>query len=75
AIEVWFMIQRIPLVKIELIAKKIIKLIGCFVVLASLIAIVVGLIRGEAYFLGGIALLPLGIAMVFFAKMLSIQKR
>ncbi len=69
------MMQRISLVKIEIIAKKIVKLVGCFVILTSLIAIVVGLIKGEVYFLGGTALLPLGIAMVFFAKMLSTQKR
>ncbi len=67
--------QRIPLVKIEMIFNKIVKLIGYFLILASLIINVGGLIKGEVYFLGRTFLLPLGVAIVFFAKMLSSQKR
>ena len=60
--------RRTPLVKIEIMVKRIVEFIGYFVLLMSLIVIVMGFIKGEVYLLGGTVLLPNGIATVFFAK-------
>ena len=67
--------QKTPLVKTEIIAKKIIEFIGYLVILMSLIVIVVGAIREEIYLLGGTATLLAGIAIVFLAKRLSIVRK
>jgi len=66
--------RRTPLVKIEIMVKRIVEFIGYFVILMSLIVIVMGFIKGEVYLLGGTVLLPMGIATVFFAKRMSTQK-
>lgn len=67
--------RRILLVTMERIAKIIVAFIGYAVILMSLIIIVVGIIKEEVYFLGGTNLLPNGIAIVFFAKMLSFCRK
>jgi len=67
--------RKIPLVKMERIVKKIVMLIGYSVIVLSLILIVMGIIKKEAYFIGGTILLPSGIAIVFFARMLSLSRK
>ncbi|MFC1715706.1 hypothetical protein ACFL6S_18710 [Candidatus Poribacteria bacterium] len=67
--------REIPLVKVERIAKKIVAFIGYSVILMSLVIIVVGMIKKEVYLLGAAVLLPSGIAIVFFARMLSLSRK
>ena len=67
--------QKTPLVKMEMIAKKIIEFVGYLVILMSLIVIVVGAIRKEIYLLGGTVTLLAGIAIVFLARIISIVRK